>query len=136
MTQRTHLEKEGEIVWETWWHRILSKKSKKYPLNKLSKVYCNSDPEITYYFKLALCRWVLLISRFIPVSKYYTRSMNAPWSSLIIFMASVIKNPCSGFFTDLSESPYNSNNNIKSTIKIKPKINQTQDEFRSIKIYH
>ena len=51
-------------------------------------------------------------------------------------MASVIKNPCSGFFTDLSESPYNSNNNIKSTIKIKPKINQTQDEFRSIKIYH
>ena len=50
--QRTRLEEEDEIVWETWQQRLLFKISRKYPLHKLSKVYCNSDPEYPYYCKL------------------------------------------------------------------------------------
>ena len=67
--QRTRLEEEDEIVWETWQQRLLFKISRKYPLHKLSKVYCNSDPEYPYYCKLTLYRWVLLILPFMPVSQ-------------------------------------------------------------------
>ena len=42
----THLEEETEInSMRTWGYRLLFKISRKYTLNKLSKVCCNSGPE-------------------------------------------------------------------------------------------
>ena len=90
-----------------------------------------------YYCKLALYRWVLLILKFMPFSQYQTRNLNPPWSSSIISMASVIsKKQCSGFFIDLSKSPCKHCNKKQSTIQINPEPIWTQNEFRSIKIYH
>ena len=34
----------------------------------LTMIVCNSDPEYTYYCKLELYRWALLILPFMPVS--------------------------------------------------------------------
>ena len=76
----------------------------KYPGNTIKncrKIIVILTWKYIYYCRLALHRWVL-----------------------IIFMTFVInRKQCSGFFTDLSDSPYEySNKNIKSTIQIKPEI--------------
>ena len=111
LTKRTHLEEEGEIVWKTWRQRLLFRISRKYPLLKLSSITQN----ILWFWP----RNILIIENWHCIDGYYwfwnswqlfnqywTRNLNPPWSSLIIFMASIInKRQCSGFFIDLSKSP-------------------------------
>ena len=54
LTHGTHLEEEDEIVWKTWRHRLLFKISRKYALQKLSKLHCNSDPEIYVLLQIGI----------------------------------------------------------------------------------
>ena len=85
---------------ETWRHRLLFKISREYH-KKLPKDYCNSDLEIYLLLQIGITQ--------MGTNNFHDIVIN--------------RKQCSGFFTNLSNSPYEySNKNIKSTIQIKPEI--------------